>query len=389
MKSNNPIFTKIAASADEFKAIRHTLHENPEVGFEESKTSDLVAEKLKSWGYKVDRGLAKTGVVGTLKVGDGKKILGIRADMDALPMTGDNGKPWASKIPNRFHGCGHDGHTTTLLAAAKYLAETKNFNGTLRVIFQPAEELLYGGKVMVEDGLFEKFPCDMVYGFHNMPPYPAGHFYFREGPFMASCDTVNVEITGIGSHGAVPEGSIDATVVGCYIVTALQTVVARNVSPFDKAVVTVGSFKSGDASNIINSKANLKLSIRTLDKDVRELVLNKVYSIINHQAEGFGAKAEIDHVNGCPVLENNPETTRYGIEIARELFGDEYVHTDAKQMMASEDFSFMVEANPNSAYFFMGNGEGKLVHNPGYDFNDDIIVPGATFWCALTEKYLK
>lgn len=386
---NNPIYKSINSNIQEFIEIRHKIHQNPEVGFEESKTSDLVAEKLQSWGYDVDRGLAKTGVVGTLKVGNGTKRLGLRADMDALPMPSSNGKAYESQIENRFHGCGHDGHTTILLTAAKYLAETKNFSGTLHVIFQPAEELLYGGKVMVEDGLFKKFPCDMVYGLHNMPPYPTGHLYFREGPFMASCDTINIEISGVGGHGAMPEVTVDATVAGCYMVTALQTVVSRNVAPFDKAVVTVGSFKSGDASNIINSKAYLKLSVRTLDKSIRELVLKRITEIVNHQAASFGATVVIDHVNGCPVLDNDPETTRYGIELAKELFGEELVHTEAAQLMGSEDFAFMAEAVPKSAYFFMGNGASKPVHNPGYDFNDEIIAPAATFWCALTEKFLK
>ena len=216
-------------SEKEFVEIRHDLHAHPELGFEETRTSDIVAQKLTEWGYTVDRGLAKTGVVGTLKLGNGNKTIGIRADFDALPIQEESGKPWSSTIPGKFHGCGHDGHTTILLCAAKYLAENKGFDGTLHVFFQPAEELLYGGKVMVDDGLFKKFPCDVIYGLHNMPGLKNNEFYFREGPTMASSDTIHIEVTGKGAHGAMPEKGIDATIVACYIGTALQTIVSRNV----------------------------------------------------------------------------------------------------------------------------------------------------------------
>lgn len=385
---SHPIFKKINASLQEFIDIRHHLHQHPEVGFEEVMTSDLVAEKLQSWGYAIDRGMAKTGVVGTLKLGDSKKVLGLRADMDALPMAGDNGKAWSSKIENRFHGCGHDGHTTILLMAAKYLAESKNFNGTLKLIFQPAEELLYGGKVMMEDGLLEKHPCDMIFGLHNMPNLKKGEFYLRTGAMMASSDTIDIEITGVGGHGAMPEGTVDAGVVACYIVTALQTIVARNVAPFDKAVITVGAIQSGAVANIINHRSLLKLSVRTLDNEVRELVVRRISEIAEHQAMSFGATVKVSHINGCPVLVTTDEATELGREVVRETFGEEILH-ESPQFMASDDFAFMLNTVGKGTYVFVGSGEGASVHHPKYDFNDELIAPAATFWCALTEKYLK
>jgi len=388
----NKILDGIQENAQQFIDIRRDLHRHPEIGFEEQRTSDLVAEKLKSWGYEVHRGLAKTGVVGTLKVGDGTKRLGIRADMDALPMPENSGKPWSSTIPGKFHGCGHDGHTTILLAAAEYLAKTRNFNGTLHVIFQPAEELLYGGKVMVDDGLFSLFPCDLIFGIHNMPGFKKGEFYFRTGATMASSDTIHIEVKGTGGHGAFPEKTVDATIVACQIALALQTIVSRNVTPFEPAVVTVGSIQAGDAPNIINDKALLKLSIRTLNPDVRKLVLKRVSEIAHAQAQSFNATVQIDHVNGSPVLMNDEKTTQFALDVAKEMFGDDKVHTDLPAFMGSEDFAFMLEENPNGAYMIIGNGDEPgfcMVHNPGYDFDDDLIVPAASYWCAITETYLK
>ena len=388
----NKILDGIQENAQQFIDIRRDLHRHPEIGFEEQRTSDLVAEKLKSWGYEVHRGLAKTGVVGTLKVGDGTKRLGIRADMDALPMPENSGKPWSSTIPGKFHGCGHDGHTTILLAAAEYLAKTRNFNGTLHVIFQPAEELLYGGKVMVDDGLFSLFPCDLIFGIHNMPGFKKGEFYFRTGATMASSDTIHIEVKGTGGHGAFPEKTVDATIVACQIALALQTIVSRNVTPFEPAVVTVGSIQAGDAPNIINDKALLKLSIRTLNPDVRKLVLKRVSEIAHAQAQSFNATVQIDHVNGSPVLMNDEKTTQFALNVAKEMFGDDKVHTDLPAFMGSEDFAFMLEENPNGAYMIIGNGDEPgfcMVHNPGYDFDDDLIVPAASYWCAITETYLK
>ncbi|RZT41052.1 M20 aminoacylase family protein [Cupriavidus agavae] len=386
------ILKAIADSEDKYVKLRHDIHQFPEVGFSETRTSDLVAEMLAGWGYEVHRGLAKTGVVGTLKLGNSGKRLGIRADMDALPMTENSGKPWSSTVPGKFHGCGHDGHTAILLCAAEYLARTRNFDGTLHLIFQPAEELLYGGKVMLDDGLFEKFPCDAIFAMHNMPGFREGEFFFRDGAFMASSDTLHIEVSGVGGHGAIPEKAIDATLVACHIGTALQSIVSRNVSPFEAAVITIGSIQSGEAPNIINSKALMKLSVRSLNPTVRLLLLKRIGEVAQLQAQSFGATAEVKHVNGSPVLVNGSSATEFAVQVARDVFGPDKVHTDAPQLPGSEDFAFMLEANPNGCYMLIGSGDEPgycMVHNPGYDFNDKCLVPAAAYWCAITESYLK
>ncbi|MFD1802193.1 M20 aminoacylase family protein [Mixta tenebrionis] len=376
-------------NAARYAELRRDIHRHPEVGLEEVRTSDIVASLLESWGYQVTRGMAKTGVVGTLRAGDGGKVLGLRADMDALPMQENSGKGWQSSVTGKFHGCGHDGHTATLLFAAEWLAKTRNFNGTLHVIFQPGEELLYGGKLMLEDGLFAQFPCDAIFALHNMPGLPLGSFHFRKGAMLSSSDTLEITIKGVGGHGAIPEKAIDSVVVACYVVTALQTIVSRNVTPFQPAVVTVGSIQSGSVANIINDTATLKLSVRTLDPQVRNDVLTRIGEIAVSQAKSFGAKADVRHIHGSPALINDAEMTDFAIAVARELFDESLINTDASPVMASEDFAFMLEANPKGAYFFVGAGEGCSVHNPGYDFNDDIIKPAAAFWATLAERFLK
>ena len=378
--------------AGEITAIRHHIHRHPELGFEEAQTSQLVAEKLREWGYEVHVGLAKTGVVGTLKVGNGDKVLGIRADMDALPILEQTDVAYKSQHQHVMHACGHDGHTTVLLAAAQYLATSKNFNGTLHVIFQPAEEFLYGGKVMVDDGLFELFPCDLLYGFHNMPGLKAGEFYIKPGAFMASADTLEVTITGVGGHGAYPHKTVDATLVASHIVVALQSIVGRNIDPLQAAVVTVGSIHAGSAANIIAATAELKISVRALSNEVRAELLQRVHDTINLQAQSFGASATIKHVNGCPVVMNDAEATDYVLDVMRSQFGEAVCHTDVLPSMASEDFAYMLEAHSKGCYFFVGNGDGAehhMVHHPQYDFNDDIILPVAQLWCALAERYLR
>ena len=378
--------------AGEITAIRHHIHRHPELGFEEDQTSQLVAEKLREWGYEVHVGLARTGVVGTLKVGKGDKVLGIRADMDALPILEQTDVAYKSQHQHVMHACGHDGHTTVLLAAAQYLATSKNFNGTLHVIFQPAEEFLYGGKVMVDDGLFELFPCDLLYGFHNMPGLKAGEFYIKPGAFMASADTLEITITGVGGHGAYPHKTVDATLVASHIVVALQSIVGRNIDPLQAAVVTVGSIHAGSAANIIAATAELKISVRALSNEVRAELLQRVHDTINLQAQSFGASATIKHVNGCPVVMNDAEATDYVLDVMRSQFGEAVCHTDVLPSMASEDFAYMLEAHSKGCYFFVGNGDGAehhMVHHPQYDFNDDIILPVAQLWCALAERYLR
>lgn len=386
------IYQHINNNQDQFIALRRDLHQHPELGLEETRTSDMVADKLRSWGYEVHRGMAKTGVVGTLRVGSGEKTLGLRADMDALPMREQNDKPWRSSTENKFHGCGHDGHTATLLCAAEYLARSRRFNGTLHLIFQPGEELLYGGRLMLEDGLFRQFPCDAIYALHNMPGIKKGHIHTRTGAMLASADTLHIEVVGKGGHGGFPEKTTDATLVACQIVLALQTIVSRNVSPFDQAVVTVGSLCSGEAPNIINASALLKLSVRALDNNVRQRLLQRIREIALGQAQSMGAEVNIEHVNDCPALVNDADATAFAVEVARDLFGAEKVCADAAPVMGSEDFAFMLEQNPRGGYLFLGAGdepERCMVHHPGYDFNDELIAPGAIFFSYLAERFLK
>lgn len=389
---NRQIIEKIAQTEHEFVEIRRTIHQNPEIGFEVAKTAELAASRLESWGYTVRRGLGGNGVVGQLTVGSGGRSLGLRADMDALPIIEASGKPWASKVEGAFHGCGHDGHTATLLCAAKYLAETRNFNGTVNLIFQPAEELLCGGKVMLEDGLFKQFPCDAIYALHNIPTLKAGEFYFREGAMMASSDTIHIQINGKGAHGAQPDHGIDATLVACHIGTALQSIVSRNASPFEKAVITVGCIQSGEAANSVNGNALMKLSVRSLSPEVRTLLLRRIEELATAQARSFGAEAVFEHINGSPVLVNDAEATRFAATVAEDFVGADKVHRDGGEYMNSEDFAFMLEANPHGSYIIVGAGDEAgicNVHNPGYDFNDDLIVIGASYWAALTEEFLK
>ena len=386
------ILKEIQSDIDFFVKLRHQIHQHPEIGFEEKETSRLVADLLNKWGYEVTTGIGITGVVGTLKVGTGTKTIGIRADMDALPMTETSGKEWTSKVENRFHGCGHDGHTSTLLCAAKYLAEHKSFDGTLHLIFQPAEEVLYGGRKMLEDQLFEKFPCDMIFALHNMPGVPAGDFVFKSGELMASSDTIHIEVVGKGAHGAMPENGIDATLVACYIATALQTIVSRNISPLKAGVITIGSIQAGNAPNIVNERALMKLTVRALDTQIRKVLVDRIGEIARMQAESFGAKVNIEHINASPVLVNGKDATLLAQQVAVDLFGKEKAYFSDQVSMGSEDFAIMIEANPNGCYFMVGGGDNadaSTLHNPGYDFNDDIIALGAAFWVKLTQTYLK
>ncbi|MCT6067556.1 M20 family metallopeptidase [Escherichia coli] len=371
-----------------YTSLRWDLHRHPETGFEEIRTSNLIADLLKSWGYEVNHGMAKTGIVGTLQAGNSDRVLGLRADMDALPMQENSGKAWESTNAGKFHGCGHDGHTATLLFAAEWLAKTRRFNGTLHVIFQPAEELLRGGQVMLNDGVFRRYPCDAIFALHNMPGLRTGSFHFRKGAMLSSSDTLQIDVTGVGGHGAFPEKTIDSTMVACYIVTALQTIISRNIPPFQPAVITVGSIQSGSVANIINSSATLRLSVRTLDPQIRTHILQRISEIAVSQAESFGAKAEVHHVHGSPVLINDSEMTDFAISVARELFDESLIEPHTPPVMASEDFAFMLEENPRGTYFFIGAGEGCPVHNPGYDFNDEIMKPAVAFWATLTERFL-
>ncbi|EEZ4384250.1 M20 aminoacylase family protein [Escherichia whittamii] len=378
---------------EELREIRHQIHENPELGLQEFKTSALVAEKLRQWGYEVEQGLATTGIVATLIVGDGEKSIGLRADMDALPIYENSGKPWASKHPGLMHACGHDGHTTILLGAARYLAETRRFNGTLRLIFQPAEEMINGGEIMVKEGLFDRFPCDAIFGMHNMPGLPVGKFFFQPGALMASMDQFHITVHGCGGHGAIPHKAIDPVLITAHITTALQSIVSRNVDPLEAAVITVGSIVAGEAANVIPDSAEMKISVRSLSRETRQLLLTRIPALAQAQAVSFGATADVTHVNGTPVLVNDEEMARFAWQVACKTFGEARAEFGIKPLMGSEDFSFMLEAQPKGAFLLFGNGdvgEGAcMVHNPGYDFNDASLVPASSYWGALVEAWLQ
>lgn len=379
----------IAAIQEDMIALRQRIHAHPELGFKEFATSELVAECLAGWGYQVTRGLGGTGVVGTLKNGEGP-ALGLRADMDALPIQEATGLSYASRVDGVMHACGHDGHTATLLAAAKYLADSRSFSGTLHLIFQPAEEGLGGARKMLADGLFEQFPCDAVFAMHNVPGYPAGQFGFLSGPCMASADTVTVRVVGRGGHGAVPHKAIDPVVVCAAIVMGLQSIVSRNVNPQEMAIITVGSIHAGAASNVIPASAEMCLSVRALTPEVRDLLELRITELVNGQAASFGALAEIDYYRCHPVLINSATETEFARQVAHDWLGSGGLIDDLRPFTASEDFAFMLEQCPGS-YLMIGNGAGErscTLHNPGYDFNDTCLPIGASYWVKLAERFL-
>jgi hippurate hydrolase len=366
---------------------RHHLHQYPELGFEVGESAKYVGDHLRSWGYDVTSGVGKTGVVASITRGLGKKAVGLRADLDALPVSEQTGAVYGSTVPGKMHACGHDGHSAMLLGAAKYLAEHGRFNGTAHLIFQPAEEIMAGANAMIEDGLFERFPVDAVFGMHNMPGLPQGKMFFRPGPMMASVDNWEITLEGKGGHGSTPELSIDPVVAGSATVMALQTIVSRNVSPLKSAVVSVGAFQAGDAANVISQKATLRLSIRTSTSEDRGLVLGKVRTIVATQAESFGVTCRITEGPAGAVLVNDPEQTEFAIQVARELLGEENVDPNGTFYMGSEGFSFMAQERPAS-YCILGNGNTAQVHHPQYDFDDKNLGIGAAYWVALTEQFL-
>jgi hippurate hydrolase len=382
------------ADVSEFVQLRRDIHRHPELAFEEHRTSELVAQYLTRWGYQVTRGLGGTGLVGQLKLGSGKKRLGLRADMDALPIQEQTGLPYASQFTGVMHACGHDGHTAVLLAAAKQLAADSKFNGTLNLIFQPAEEGFGGAKKMMEDGLFDRFPCDAIFAMHNMPGFKPGQLLFREGATMASSENITIVLHGKGGHGAMPQSAADPVVAGASIVMALQTIVSRNVSPQQMAVITVGSFQSGQANNVIPQTATLNLSVRSLDRDVRLFLNQRIEALVQAQALSYGLRAEVMFKGGYPVLVNTPKETAFATQVALDMFGPQCVVTHTEPLTGSEDFAFMLEQVPGS-YLFIGNGDAStgghgacMVHNPGYDFNDANIAVGSAYWIRLTQEYL-
>lgn len=385
---NKKILDAVAKLQPEMKEWMDYMHQNPELNMDTPKTAKYIAERLRSWGYDVAEGVGGTGVVASLTVGDGKKSIGMRADFDALPIIEDNDLSYKSQVEGWSHLCGHDAHATMLLGAGKYLAETKNFNGTVRLIFQPGEETMEGAPAMVADGLFERFPVDAVYGMHNMPGLPLGKFHFREGETMAAVDNWEIELTGKGSHGSMPELSIDPLVCGASLVMALQTIVSRNVSPWQNSVVNVGAFQSGIAGNAVPQKAILRLSIRNMEPDLRIMVLDKIRKITKAQAEAFNCGYEIREGVAGAVLINTPENTQWAMKVARETFGEDQVVENMHPYMGSEDFAFMLQEKAGT-YCMIGNGDTFMVHHPKYVFNQDMLSRGATYWVALTEDYLK
>ena len=382
------------ALSAEFTALRRDIHRHPELGYQEFRTSELVAQRLASWGYRVTRGLGGTGVLGQLVCGQGGKRLGLRADMDALPIQEATGLPHASSHAGLMHACGHDGHTAMLLAAAKHLAEHGQFDGTLNLIFQPAEEGLGGAKKMMEDGLFEQFPCDAIFAMHNMPGFPRGQLLLREGATMASSENITITLQGQGGHGAMPHVAIDPVVAGAAIVMGLQTIVARNVPPLHMAVITVGAFQAGEANNVIPQTATLKLSVRSLDRAVRQLLNRRIRELVEAQAHSYGCQATVDFQGGYPVLVNTQPETEFARQVALELLGADQVVLQTAPLTGSEDFAFMLEQVPGS-YLFIGNGDAAsgghgacMVHNPNYDFDDGNIAIGSAYWVRLTERFL-
>ena len=373
--------------------IRRDIHANPELGFEEQRTSQLVADKLGEWGIEVHRGLAKTGVVGVIKGRkDSGRAIGLRADMDCLPMQEVSDVPHKSTVAGRMHACGHDGHTTMLLGAARYLAQSRNFDGTVNLIFQPAEEGGGGGRVMVEEGLFRKFPVDAVYALHNWPGLPAGKIAVRPGAMMAATDEIRIKVSGRGGHAALPHLAADPVVATAHIITALQTIASRNANPVDPLVVSVCSMQTSQvgAFNIIPGQVELVGTVRSFSPAMRELAEKRIQEIAQSVAQGLGAIAEVEYRRGYPATVNTEKEAGFAARVGEKVFGKGNVVTDGEPTMGGEDFSYMLQARPG-AYVFLGQGGtqgGCFLHNPGYDFNDEVIPLGAGYLVALVEESL-
>lgn len=376
-----------AATVPGFAELRRELHQEPELSGSEVRTSARIAALLKAWGYEVETGVGGHGVVGTLVSGSGSRKLGLRADFDALPIHEQTGLSYASRTEGVMHACGHDGHTAILLAAASWLARTRGFDGTLRLIFQPAEETASGARAMLSDGLLERFPIDAIYGLHNWPGLPEGQFGFITGPAMAAVDQVSLTVKGRGGHGAAPHEAIDPVVISAYALTALQSIVSRNVNPLESAVVTAGSIHGGSASNIIPDEVDLKLTLRSFTPQTRDLLGERVQTLLRGVVEGLGGEAVLSYRRGIPAVTNHPQETEAARRLALALFGTDAVEPDLAPRMASEDFAFLLEAVPGS-YLFVGTGPGAPLHSPLYQFNDSIIEPAAWFWVQLSRHYL-
>ena len=385
-----PIVNRVADLAGEIAEWRHDIHANPELLFDVHRTAATVADKLKAFGCdEVATGIGRTGVVGVIrgKRGAGTKVIGMRADMDALPIMEATGLPYASTNPGKMHACGHDGHTAMLLGAAKYLAETRNFAGTAVVIFQPAEEGGAGALAMIKDGLISRFGIHEVYGMHNFPGLPVGAFAIRSGAIMAAADHLQIHIDGKGGHAARPHLSIDTILVGAQIINQLQSIVARNVDPVESAVVSVCTFQAGHADNVIPQHALLRGTARSFTPQVRELLHKRIGELVEGTARMYGASAKVTYTSGYPVVVNHDRETAFAADIAREIVGKDKVDTNVAPVMGAEDFSFMLQERPG-AFIFVGNGDSAGLHHPAYDFNDETIPVGTSYWVRLAETAL-
>lgn len=381
-----PPANRIAELLPDIRAWRRDIHAHPELDFDVHRTAAFVADKLRQFGCdEVATGIGRTGVVGTIrgKAGAGP-TLGLRADMDALPIHEETGAPYASTLPGRMHACGHDGHTAMLLGAARYLAETRNFPGQVALIFQPAEEGGGGGKAMIDDKLMERFSISAVYGMHNMPGIPLGRFAIRSGPMMAAADAIAIDIEGRGGHAASPHLAIDPVMIGAQIVTQAQSIVARNVDPLESAVLSITAFHAGDANNVIAGAARLCGTVRTFRDDVRQLVERRLRALVEGVAHAYGARVTLDYRRGYPVLVNHAREAGHAGRIAADIVGTANVAHDTAPIMAAEDFAYMLQARPG-AFIFIGNGDSAGLHHPAYDFNDDALGHGIAYWIGLAE----
>ncbi|HYY85314.1 MAG TPA: M20 aminoacylase family protein [Beijerinckiaceae bacterium] len=382
-----PVINRAADLQSEITAWRRDFHEHPELLYEVHRTAGIVSDKLKQFGCdEVVTGIGRTGVVAVIKGKTDKsgKVIGIRADMDALPIEEATGAPHQSKIRGAMHACGHDGHTAILLGAAKYLAETRNFDGTAVMIFQPAEEGGAGAEAMLKDGLLERFGVQEVYGLHNMPGIPVGNFALRPGPLMAAADRFDIQIEGKGGHAARPHEGIDTLLVACQVVTALQSIVARNVNPLESAVVSVCSIQAGNTFNVIPQHARLLGTVRTLTDEVRDLCETRIRAVVESVCAAYGATVKIEYNRGYPVTRNHPEQADFLARIAAQVGGEGAVDADITPLMGAEDFSYMLEQRPG-AYIFLGDGATAGVHHPAYDFNDEAIPYGVSLWAKVVE----
>jgi hippurate hydrolase len=391
MEHPMPINNRIADLAPEIAQWRRDIHAHPELLFDVHRTAATVTEKLKSFGCdEVVGGIGRTGVVGVIrgKAGAGSRVIGLRADMDALPITEDTSLPYTSTVPGKMHACGHDGHTAMLLGAARYLAETRNFSGTAVVIFQPAEEGGGGGREMVKDGLMDRFKIEEVYGMHNYPGLPLGEFAIRSGPMMAAADRIYIDIEGLGGHAARPHVSIDTVLVGAQIINQLQSIVSRNVDPLEAAVVSITQFHAGTADNIIPQTGRLSGTARSLTPAVRDRLEQRLHEVVEGTAKLYGAKAKLVYKRDYPVTRNHERQTAFATEVAAEVVGRSRVDAATPPVMGAEDFSFMLEARPG-AFIFVGNGDSAGLHHPAYDFNDELIPVGTSYWVRLVETALR